>query len=135
MGRDVSGMHMPDLFRAASLAAENGHVPRLFQTEILNRLGSGLFLLPAAIAALAAGWYLRARRFPRYLFVPLLFVLPVVFNGASYVIRAGLNVIGVFLTAAFGFPSALLVFSALLAAAFVCSLLLVASQRGDDTVR
>jgi len=135
MGRDVSGMHMVDLFRAASLAAENGHVPRLFQAEILGRLGSGLFLLPTAIAAIAAGWYLRARRFPRYLFVPLLFVLPVVFNGASYVIKAGLNVIGVSLTAAFGFPSALLVFSALLAAAFVGSLLLVASQRGDDTVR
>ncbi|MCL2190371.1 MAG: hypothetical protein FWB79_00085 [Treponema sp.] len=130
MRRDISGMHVGELFDASRVSVETGYIPQVFQAEILNRLGSGLFLLPAAIVAIAAAWYFRTRRFPRYLFVPLLFVLPVVFNGIVYLIRAGLNDVGVSLTLALGFPLALVLFCLILALAFICSLFLLVAQRG-----
>jgi len=130
MRQDISAMHIGELFDASRVSVETGYIPQVFQAEILNRLGSGLFLLPAAIAALAVAWYFRTRRFPRYLFVPLLFVMPVVFTGIVYIIRAGLNVIGISLTMALGFPMALVLFSLLMAVAFVCSLFLLVAQRG-----
>jgi len=131
MQQDVSAMHVGELLDASRMSADTGYIPQVFEAEILNRLGSGLFFLPVAIAAIAVGWYLRARRgAPRYFFIPMLFVLPVVFNGLAYIIRAGLNVIGVSLTLALGFPLAAVVFSAILAVAFFCSLFLLASQRG-----
>jgi len=129
MRQDVSGMHISELFDASRVSAETGYIPQVFQAEILNRLGSGLFFLPTAIAALAAAWYFRTRRFPRYLFVPLLFVLPVVFNGIVYIIRAGLNVVGISLTLALGFSPAILLFSLILAIAFMASLFLLSAQR------
>jgi len=130
MRQDISSMHMAELFVASSVSVETGYIPQVFQAEILNRLGSGLFFLPMAIAAIAVAWNFRTRRFPRYLFIPLLFVLPMVFNGVAYVIRSGLNVIGISLTLALGFPLALVLFSLILALAFICSLFLLAAQRG-----
>lgn len=129
MQNDVSAMRLGDLREAAMLAEETGQVPQVFETELLRRLGSGLFFLPAAIAAIVAGWYFRARRFPRFIFIPAILVLPVVFNGIAHIIRVGLNIIGASLTLALGFPAALVVFSLILAAAFVCSLFLLAVQR------
>ena len=130
MGRDVSAMHLVELFDASALSLEAGHVPQVFQAEILNRLGSGLFLLPAAIAAIAAAWFFRARRFPRVFFLPLLVVLPLVFNAMSHLVRAGFNVIGISLTLTVGFPLALVLFSAILAMSFLGSMFLLAAQRG-----
>jgi len=112
------------------VSVETGHIPQVFEAEILNRLGSALFFLPMSIVAIAIGWYFRARRFPRFLFVPMLFVMPLVFNAVAYIIRAGLNVMGISLTLALGFPAALILFSLILAFAFVCSLLLLAAQKG-----
>jgi len=129
MRQDVSGMHIAELFNASGVSAETGHIPQVFEAEILNRLGSALFFLPMSIIAIAVGWYFRARRFPRLLFVPMVFVLPLVFNAIVYIIRAGLNVIGISLTLAVGFPAALLLFSVILAFAFVCSLFLLAAQK------
>jgi len=130
MRQDVSAMHMGDLFAATAVSGETGHIPQVFRAEILNRLGSGLFLLPMAIAAIAAGWYLRTKRFPRYLFIPLLFVFPVVFNGLAYVFRFALNVIGISLTMALSFPLAFFLFSLIMALAFAGSLFLLAMQKG-----
>ncbi|MCL2192303.1 MAG: hypothetical protein FWB78_02765 [Treponema sp.] len=130
MRQDISSMHISELFDASRVSVETGYIPQVFQAEILNRLGSSLFFLPTAIAAIAVAWYFRTKRFPRYLFIPLLFVLPMVFNGIAYIIRAGLNVIGISLTMALGFPAALILFSLIMALAFVGSLFLLSAQRG-----
>jgi len=129
MRRDVSAMSLGALFDAATVSAEMGYIPQVFEAEILNRLGGGLFLLPLAVAAIAAGWRFRTRRFPRYVFIPLLFVLPVVFNGVVHVVRAGLNVVGISLTLAVGFSAAFFLFWLIMAALFVCSLFLLAAQK------
>jgi len=129
MRQEISGMHLGELFEASRLSVETGYIPQVFEAEILNRLGSGLFFLPVAIAAIVAGWYFRTWRFPRFLFSPLLVVLPVVFNAIAHAIRAGLNIIGISLTLAVGFPVAIVIFSAILALAFFCSLFLLAAQR------
>jgi len=129
MRQEISGMHLGELFEASRLSVETGYIPQVFEAEILNRLGSGLFFLPVAIAAIAAGWYFRTWRFPRFLFIPMLVVLPLVFSGIAYAIRAGLNIIGISLTLALGFPVAIVIFSLILALAFFCSLFLLASQR------
>jgi len=129
MRHGISGMHVAELFEAAALSEQMGYIPQVFHAEILNRLGAGLFLLPAAIAAIAAAWNFRARRFPRILFAPLLFALPAAFSGASQLIQAGLNVIGISLALAFSFPAALALFSGILALAFVAALFILAAQR------
>lgn len=125
----VSAMHVGELFDAYRLAAETGYVPQVFQAEILSRLGSGLFFLPTAIAAIAAAWHFRARRFPCFLFVPLLFALPAVFNVVSHVIRLGLGVAGASLALALGFPLALILFCLILALAFAGSLFMLVAWK------
>ena len=125
----MPGMHLDALFAAASIAAETGYIPEVFQAEILNRLGGCLFFLPMAVVAIVIGWRFRAKYRPRYLFVLLLPILPLVFNGFTYLYRTVLNLMGISLIFNLGFSLALTLFIVILAVTFVLSLLLLAAQR------
>ena len=129
MRQDISALSVGELLDAVRLSPENGHIPQVFRAEILGRLGSGLFFLPLAITCLAVAWYLRTRRFPKYLFVPLLFVLPLVFNGVVYMIRTVTSIAGISLTLALDFPLGIVAFAGIMALTLVLSMLLLAGQR------
>ena len=129
MRQNLSSLHIDALFAASEIAGGMGYIPEVFQAEILNRLGACLFFLPMTIFAIIIGWKFRAKLRPRYLFVLSLPILPVVFNGLTYLYRTLLNTIGISLIYTFGFSSALSAFIVILVVSFVLSLIILAAQR------
>jgi hypothetical protein len=75
----LSSLRINELFAAAEIADKAGYIPQVYEAEIFNRFGGCLFFLPMAVIALTMGWYFRARQKPRFIFVPSLPILPLVF--------------------------------------------------------
>jgi hypothetical protein len=128
--RGVSNLQIGELFSASKIIGATGYVPQVFEAEILNRLGTALFFLPMTIIAIIIGWRFRARSRARYLFIPLLFILPIVFNGLAHLYRGIFNTMGIWLLLALGFTGALAVFIVVLALSFIVSLIVLAAQHG-----
>jgi len=129
MRQELPSLHIDTLFTASEIAGEMGYIPEVFEAEFLNRLGSCLFFLPMTVIAIVIGWCYRAKRRPRYFFVLLLPILPIVFNGMVYMYRIVLNSISISLIINFGFSLALLVLIVILSVSFILSLILLAAQR------
>ncbi|MDR2717788.1 MAG: hypothetical protein LBB89_06985 [Treponema sp.] len=128
MRQGLPGLHIDTLFAASGIADEMGYIPEVFEAEIINRLGSCLFFLPMSVVAIVIGWCYRAKRRPRYFFVLLLPILPVVFSGMVYAYRIVLNSIGISLIINWGFSLALTALIVILAFSFILSLILLAAQ-------
>jgi hypothetical protein len=125
----LSSLRLNELYTAAKIANKAGYIPQVYEAEIFNRFGSCLFFLPMAVIAIAMGWYFRARRQPRYLFVPLLPVFPIVFNGIVFLYRKALSVIGTSLILAVGYSGAFASLIVFLAFSFFISLIILVKQR------
>jgi len=124
----LSKMQINDLFTAAKNLKNAGYVNQIFEAEILNRLGSALFFLPIAIFVIVIAWRYRAKKKPRYLFVLMLPVLPVVFHGFVFMYRAVFNTLGIWLVISLGFASALIIFIAAFALTLFVSLIVLSAQ-------
>ena len=124
----LSNLQIDELFTASKKLDNLGYVYQIFQAEILNRLGSALFFLPMAIFILILGWRYRAKAKPRYLFILLLPVLPVVFHGFVFIYRSVLNIAGIWLVLSLGFTAALIVLIAALGVLLFISLIILAGQ-------
>ena len=129
MRQGLPSLDINALFAASSIAGETGYIPEVFEAEVINRLGSCLFFLPMAVLAIIIGWCYRAKQRPRYFFVLLLPVLPIVFNGLVYLYRIVLNSLGISLVINLGFSLALTALIVILALSFFISLILLAAQR------
>jgi hypothetical protein len=129
MRQGLPSLDINTLFAASSIAGETGYIPEVFEAEVINRLGSCLFFLPMAVLAIIIGWCYRAKQRPRYFFVLLLPVLPIVFNSMVYLYRIVLNSVGISLIINFGFSLALTALIGILALSFIFSLILLAAQR------
>jgi hypothetical protein len=126
----LPSLRLNELYTAARLAGKAGYVPQIYEAEIFNRFGSCLFFLPMAVIAIAMGWYFRARRQPRYIFIPLLPVFPIVFNGFVFLYRKALSVLGTSLILSVGFTKAFASLIIFLALSFFISLIILVKQRG-----
>jgi len=124
----LESLRINELFTAAEMADKAGYIPQVYEAEILNRFGSCLFFLPMTIIAIAMGWYFRARRRPRYLFVPLLPVFPLVFNGIVILYRKAISVLGASLIFAVGYSAAVVMLIVFLALSFFVSLIVLVKQ-------
>ncbi|MDR1238691.1 MAG: hypothetical protein LBK27_01125 [Treponema sp.] len=127
--RGLDNLYMRELFTARTLGS-SGYLPQVFEAEIIYRLSVPLFFLPLAILAIILGWRFRAKKRPRYLFIPMLPILPLVFNGLVYLYRAILNTAGIWVVISLGFSAALVVFIAALVFLFIVFLILLAAQHG-----
>jgi hypothetical protein len=125
----LPSLRINELFVAASIADRAGYIPQVYEAEIFNRLGNCLFFLPMAIIAIAMGWYFRARRRPRFLFVPLLPVFPFVFNGIVFLYRKAISVLGTSLILAVGYSKAFASLIVFLVLSFFVSLIILVKQR------
>ena len=125
----LPNLQIDELLASSKILGSAGHVPQIYQAEVLNRLGA-LFFLPMAVIAIAVGWRFRARSKPRYFFILMFPILPVVFNGAVFLYRTVLNTLGIWLVLSLGFGTALIVFIAALVVFFFLSLILLAAQHG-----
>jgi len=128
--RGLGNLQIGELFTASGQLGSSGYISEVFEAEILNRIGSAVFFLPVAISIIVAGWRYRAKTRPRYLFILLLPVMPVVFNVLVSLYQSVLNTLGIWLILAFGFSAAIAVFSGVLALCLFFSLIALAAQHG-----
>ncbi|MDR1618580.1 MAG: hypothetical protein LBS06_05975 [Treponema sp.] len=128
--RRLDDLPVTRLFTAARKLGASGYIPQVFEAEIVSRLSAPLYFLPMTIAAVIIGWRFRAKKRPRYLFVPMLFMLPLVFNGLNHLVRFLLNILGIQAVIAFGLSTAIGIFVAGMALAFILSLIILAAQHG-----
>jgi len=126
--RGLSNLQIIELYNASKKLGDSGYIKQIFEAEILNRLGSALFFLPAAVFVIIIAWRYRAREKPRYLFILLLPVLPVVFHGFVYLYRVVFNTLGVWLVLTAGFTAAIIVFLVTLAVTLLISLIALSAQ-------
>jgi hypothetical protein len=126
--RGLTNLRINDLFTASKKLENNGYISQIFQAEILNRIGSVIYFLPMAIFVIVIAWRYRAKEKPRYLFVLLLPVLPIVFHGFVFLYRSVINTLGIWLVLSLGFTAALIVFIAALAVILFISLVSLAAQ-------
>jgi hypothetical protein len=126
----LENLQIDQLFLASKKLGSAGYISQIFEAEVLNRLGSVIFFLPMAILVIVIGWRYRARTKPRYLFILLLPILPVVFHGFVFMYRVILNLLGICLVLSFGFSSALVIFIVVLAVCLFSSMIILASQHG-----
>lgn len=126
--RGIPNMQIDELYNAANKFENAGYVYQVFQAEILNRIGGVIFFLPMAILIIVLGWRYRVKKRPRYLFVIMLPILPVVFHGFVYLYRSVFNTLGIWLVLSMGFGAALTVYIFVLAAALFGSLIALAAQ-------
>ena len=127
--RGLSGMSSTDLRKAALNLASCGYLPEVFEAELLQRFLRPLFLLPLGIFAIALGWQFRAHKRPRYIAIPMLGILPLVFNGAVYFSRTWLNDLGIWAVTSLGFTTSAIAFGAGIIVLLVLSLIYLASKQ------
>jgi hypothetical protein len=127
--RGLNNLFIGELWSAAGNLGDYGYIPEVFQAEIINRLNKPLFFLPLSILALILGWRFRARKRPRYLFIPMLALLPLVFNGIVHFCSTFLDTLGIWSVVYLGFTAALAAFIGGIAALFILFLIILAAQR------
>jgi hypothetical protein len=118
---------MRELFAAVKTIGSYGHIPQVFQAEIVYRLSLPAFFLPIAILSLILGWRYRSRRQSLYL-VPMLAILPLICNWIVVCYRNVLNILSIWSVISFGFPVTLGLFTLGAIVALVFSLILLATQ-------
>ena len=126
--RGLPNLQIDELFTASRRLGSAGYVSQIFEAEVLNRIGSVAFFLPMAILVLTIGWRYRAKTKPRYFFILLLPVLPVVFNGFVFIYRTILNNLSIWLVISLGFSTALTIFIVALAFFLFISMIILAAQ-------
>jgi len=126
--RGLTNLQIDELFTAAEKLNNAGYIQQVFQAEILNRIASAVFFLPMAIFVIVFAWRYRAKTKPRYLFVLLLPVLPIVFHGFVFLYRSLFNTLGIWLVLSLGFTAALVVYIVTLAVTLFVSLVVLAAQ-------
>jgi len=126
--RGLTNLRINELFTASRKLDNYGYISKIFQAEILNRLGCVLYFMPMAIFVIIIAWRYRAKEKPRYLFVLLLPILPIVFNGFVFLYRSVINTLGIWLVLTFGFTAALIVFITIMAVTLFVSLVSLSAQ-------
>jgi len=124
----LPNLQVDELYQASKKLESAGYISRIFQAEILNRLGTVIFFLPLAILTIIIAWRYRAKTKPRYLFILLLPVLPIVFHCLVFLYRSVFNILGIWLVITFGFIPALIVFITAFTVLLVISLISLAAQ-------
>ena len=126
----LSGLSSTDLKTAAENLGDCGYLPQVFEAELLERFVKPLFLLPLGIFAIGLGWQYRALKRPRYIVIPMLGILPLIFNGAVNFSRSWLNNLGIWAVVSFGFTTAAILFAVGIVILLVLSLIMLASKHG-----
>ena len=127
--RGLSALSPLDLRAAAVSLRDCGYLPEVFESELLQRFIKPLFLLPLGIFVIAIGWRYRAQKRARYIAIPMLGILPVVFNGAVYFGRSWLSDLGILAVISMGFTKTAIFFGAGIVVLFIVFLIILAAMR------
>jgi hypothetical protein len=124
----LDGFSLGDLLAGSRALSPYGYVPQVFEAEIIYRLCEPLFFLPMAVIIIIIGWRFRAISHARYVFTPMLFILPLVFHELLYFYRHILNILGIYSVLNLGFSLTLIIYCFGAGIFFVLSLVAFASQ-------
>lgn len=126
----TEGLNLGELFAAEKKLGAYGYAPEIFRAELARRLAEPLFFLPLAVLILCLGWRHRARRKPRYVYLPMLAALPAVFYGVTLFYRSILNNFSIWLSFSFGLSTILALLAGGAALCFILALIFLAAQHG-----
>jgi hypothetical protein len=126
----VDSLFLEDLLAMSGDSGNYGYIPQVFQAEIIRRISEPVTFLPLSILAIIIGWRFRAKTRPKFLGIPMLVIIPVIFNGVVQLIRGLVNILGLWMLLSLGFSTAAVVFIAGALLLFILSLILLASQHG-----
>jgi hypothetical protein len=126
--RGLPNLQVVELFTGSRKLDNFGYIYQIFQAEILNRLGMVLFFLPMAIFIIIFSWRYRVQKRPRYIFILMLPVLPVVYHGFVYLYRSVFNTLGIWLVLSMGFGLALTIYIVVMALFLFVSLVVLSAQ-------
>jgi hypothetical protein len=124
----LDGFSLGDLFAGSRSLSPYGYIPQVFEAEIIYRLCEPLFFLPMAVIIIIIGWRFRALAHAHYVFVPMLFILPLVFYELLYFYRHILNILGIYSVLNLGFSLTLIIYCISAGILFVLSLVAFSSQ-------
>jgi hypothetical protein len=99
----LGSIFVGDLFRMARRIGYYGYIPQLFYAEILYRFAEVAFILPLSIFVIGMGWRYRTKKEKIVVLVPMLFLMPAVFNGLLFFFRGMLHSLSVWSVISFGF--------------------------------
>jgi lipopolysaccharide export LptBFGC system permease protein LptF len=119
-----------ELRHAAQTLGNRGYLSEVFEVELIQRFAEPVFLLPLSIFVIIIGWRFRSLRRPRYLKVPMLGILPVVFAGFTRFYRGCLDNAGIWAVVTLGFSSAVMLFASCALALLILALVILAAQHG-----
>jgi hypothetical protein len=128
--RGVRNLFPKELFEAAAGLEDYGYIPQVFEMEIFRRLSEPVILLPMSILVLIIGWRFRAKKRPRYAALPMLFMLPMVFNGFVYAYRQIFATLELGMILSLGFPLAAFFLAAGSLVLFILAIFMLAAQHG-----
>jgi hypothetical protein len=128
--RGVGNLFPRELFTAAAGLEDHGYIPQVFEMEIFRRISEPVILLPMSILVLIIGWRFRAKKQPRYAVLPMLVILPIVFNGFVYAYRHIVSILELGMILALGFPLAAFLLAAGSLVLFILAIFLLAAQHG-----
>jgi hypothetical protein len=124
----LDGFSLGDLLAGSRTLSPYGYIPQVFEAEIIYRLCEPLFFLPMAIIIIITGWRFRALSHARYVFVPMLFILPLVFHELLHFYRHILNILGIYSVLNLGFSLTLILYCVSAGILFVLSLVAFSAQ-------
>jgi hypothetical protein len=128
--RRVDSLYLADLFAMSRDFGNYGYIPQVFQAEIIRRITESALLLPLTIFSIIIGWRFRAKTRPRFLGIPMLVIIPLIFSGVMLFLRAALGIVEPWMLLSLGFSLAIAVFIIGALFFFILSLILLAAQHG-----
>jgi hypothetical protein len=130
MRRGQDSLTSGELMAASALGPQYGYVPSVFEAELISRFGEPVLFLPLFIFTIVLGWRFRAVRRLRFIWLPMLGMLPVVFYEIVYFARISLSNVSIWLVINFSFSIAIIAFSVGAVVLLILSLIVLASQHG-----
>ncbi|MDR2792822.1 MAG: hypothetical protein LBB61_04015 [Treponema sp.] len=125
----LDSLFLNELFIAGGKFGEYGYIEQAFQAEILRHIFSLLAFLPITVVVIILGWRLRAKKKPFFIGLPMLFILPVVFQVIIHLYQNLFNALCIWSVASLGFTLSMVIFTLGTVPLFFLSLLLAAVQR------
>jgi hypothetical protein len=128
--RSTQGFFSSELWSAAAKLKPLGFIPQIFYAQMIRRFYLPAFFLPLSIFALIIAWKYRPKAKPRHTLIPMLFVLPLVFESLILLLMHIFNLLSIWTVVTVGWFAACLICAAATVALLFLSLFLLAAQRG-----
>ncbi|MDR1466536.1 MAG: hypothetical protein LBI40_02825 [Treponema sp.] len=127
--RGLDSFFIGELFRAQEKFGDYGYMPQVFQAEIVYRIFGMAAFLPIAISVIILGWRFRSKRKPQYVGIPMLLILPFVFNIFVLMCHEFISKTSILSVIGIGFVNSLIVFSVGTVICLFFALMGLATQR------